>query len=59
MTCREKLAIERPKLVTKGYFTGCPHDYGYTPVPNYCDYCDHELQIINCERCWEREVEEK
>lgn len=58
MTCLEKLRIEHPELLSDQYTgcTGCPHGYGYAKIPNYC--CDINTIEQNCEKCWNREVEE-
>lgn len=60
MTCKEKLAIERPEKIKEdeyGECIGCPHTYGYrSDRPEYC----HNEKIsrdIRCIRCWNREIE--
>lgn len=56
MTCREKMAIERPKAVDDeclGGCNGCPHTYGYAKKPEWCKRTEE-----NCTKCWDREVEE-
>ena len=61
MTCREKLEIEHPELVSDGYTGGCarcPDDYGYAVTPGYCgDIYIHTIDQ-GCKECWDREVEE-
>ena len=59
MTCREKLAIERPEELDSeclGGCNGCPHTYGYAREPEWCD--DNNITDEKCRRCWDREVEE-
>lgn len=50
MTCREKLAKEKPECVGPygGGCKGCPHDYGYAKKQ-----CNHK-----CRECWDRPVEQ-
>ena len=58
MTCREKLAIERPEELDNeclGGCDGCPHTYGYAKEPEWCD--DNNITDEKCRRCWDREVE--
>ena len=58
MTCREKLAIEHPEEIDPerlGGCKGCPHQYGYAKVPEWCD--DNNFTDEKCRRCWDREVE--
>lgn len=55
MTCREKLKLEYPDCVGEifaGGCDGCPRDYGYLALPNYCIGGDEE----GCTKCWDREV---
>lgn len=50
MTCREKLKIEYPKYIDERYSggcNGCPHDYGYLPMPDRCSE-------TTCTECWDR-----
>lgn len=58
MTCREKLAMERPeefKKFANGCCKGCPSGYGYLPDPPNCvDDWDW-----NCNDCWDREIPEE
>lgn len=59
MTCREKLAMEHPPAANSsenGGCAGCPHDWGYLPVPaQSCADCgDYE-----CTECWNREIPEQ
>ena len=55
MTCREKLAIERPEELDSeclGGCVGCPHAYGYAKKPKVCKPSEEK-----CTKCWDREVE--
>lgn len=56
MTCREKLAKERPECISDKYAGGCkfcPHHYEYLHKPYYCrGYSDDET----CAKCWNREI---
>ena len=55
MTCREKLAMERPEKVDRkrlGGCVGCPHTYGYAKKPEGCENVG-----FSCWECWDREVE--
>ena len=57
MTCREKLQQEHPELVDDkwiGGCDGCPDEYGYLEVPDFCG--GHEKA---CTRCWDREIKEE
>lgn len=52
MTCREKLAMEHPELIShafSGGCKGCPDDYGY--MDRISDCC-----ISKCYECWDREI---
>ena len=55
MTCKEKLAADRPYLteVELGYIIkeACPDTYGYLPEPSHCMPRSDE-----CKRCWDREI---
>lgn len=57
MTCREKLKAEHPEYVvgngTADDCCGCPHNYGYLPVPVGCGV------HVSCTECWNREIPEK
>lgn len=56
MTCREKLAMEHPELISNefdGGCYGCPYDYGYLHKPDYCNF-GHET----CTICWNRTIPE-
>lgn len=56
MTCREKLAMDRPEEVDSGYVGGCsccPSAYGYAKDPEWCKTTE-EI----CRKCWDREAEE-
>ena len=58
MTCREKLAMERPEELDNerlGGCDGCPHTYGYAKEPEWCD--DNNFTDEKCRRCWDREVD--
>ena len=55
MTCREKLAIERPEEIDPACFGGCndcPMSYGYAKKPEYCRPGEE-----TCTKCWDREVD--
>ncbi len=58
MKCREKLKMEKPEKVCKGYVggcIGCPSDYGYLSNPDYCrNSCG--LSEERCNKCWDREI---
>lgn len=49
MTCKEKLKIEHPDLVSSPvdrYIAGCcgcPDDYGYAKRPEYCNDGDKNI----------------
>lgn len=52
MTCRERLANEKPEMVNAQHIGGCfscPHEYGYLDKPEYCSFA-------NCYKCWDREI---
>ena len=54
MTCREKLKLERPEMVTSaepGGAKGCPWMYGYLPPYQGCG-------TESCDACWNREIPE-
>ena len=58
MTCREKLALEYPKLIHPffdGGCAGCPHEYGYLERPDYCDTSSYH-NMFRCGECWSREI---
>lgn len=60
MTCREKLALERPELVSFQYdggCYGCPDDYGYLPDPEHCE--GYSAYPDKCTKCWDREIPEE
>lgn len=58
MTCREKLAKEHPELRDSRISeVGCPHKYGYLPIPDGCGECGWEG--ITCAACWDREIPEQ
>lgn len=56
MTCREKIALERPDCIDSECLGGvedCPNSYGYMEKPQYCDLgSTPEL----CAKCWDREI---
>ena len=57
MTCREKLAIERPEHINDACDGGCwacPSTYGYLPDPLSCKTDDQD-----CTECWDREIPEE
>ena len=56
MTCREKLAIEKPACIQPGQpggCFGCPHMYGYLKMPLYCKQ-RFILGPAVCTACWDR-----
>ena len=55
MTCREKLLIDYPENSEERMNDTCPDDYGYASEPKYCKPF---VGAEECERCWNREVEE-
>lgn len=55
MTCREKLEIEYPEDANTRLIGDCPDDYGYAGEPKYCNPF---VGAEECERCWNRVVEE-
>ena len=58
MTCREKLKLEHPENVRKEYkgeCYGCPAQYGYSDMPDYCVLGGDE---DTWRRCWDREIPE-
>lgn len=58
MTCREKLVKEYPELRDSTISdVGCPHNYGYLPIPDGCGECGWEG--ITCAACWDREIPEQ
>ena len=60
MTCRERLKIENPYLVSAKYFggcLGCPSLYGYLECPDYCKDISISLRK-RCTMCWDREIPE-
>ena len=64
MTAREKLAIEYPEQlddVEPGGCIGCPNDYGYLPVFEFCTNNDdrHGDLFERCKKCWDREIPEE
>ena len=59
MTCREKLQLEHPEFVGDFYdagCNGCPHHYGYLPIPDGCG--SGGWDGITCTACWDREIPE-
>ena len=56
VTCREKIALERPDCIDSeclGGVESCPNNYGYMEKPQYCDLgSTPEL----CAKCWDREI---
>lgn len=62
MTCREKLAKERPDSVNDKYLggcNGCPRTWGYLPDPPYCKCHEDGKKIAYheiCSACWDREI---
>lgn len=56
MTCREKLKLEHPTCVDDrncGGCYGCPSEYGYLGIP---EYCPHHSDTNACTKCWDREI---
>ena len=56
MTCREKIALERPDCISSeciGGVEGCPKGYGYMEAPQYCD-SGYTPEL--CTKCWDREI---
>lgn len=59
MTCREKLKKEHPTCVGDrncGGCYGCPSEYGYLGIP---EYCNHHSDTNACTKCWDREIPEE
>ena len=57
MTCKEKLSLEHPECISPNEYggcTGCPHEYGYMGVPEYC--AEGRNDIGQCDDCWDREI---
>ena len=57
MTCREKLKMEHPELVSDEFLIeciGCPSDYDYLDTHDFFDYCSKH----SCEQCWDTEIDE-
>ena len=57
MTVKEYAAKTKPELIDPtcvGGVQGCPSDYGFLPVPEWCK-CD----VTSCTRCWNREILEE
>lgn len=58
MTCREKLKKEHPTCIDDrncGGCFGCPSEYGYLGIP---EYCPHHSDANACTKCWNREIPE-
>lgn len=56
MTCREKLAMDRPDCINHdslGGCYGCPNSYGYLDRPEFCSFTGGDDM---CTRCWDREI---
>ena len=56
MTCREKLTKDEPSKVDQCYMggaSGCPHSYGYLPIPKIGP---DGVCLITCVECWDREI---
>lgn len=61
MTCREKLAKEKPEFIIPnrpGGCYGCPHLYGYLSKPSYCSKI-FVYGAVLCKMCWDREIPEE
>lgn len=55
MKCRKRLEIEHPKNAFGALNVGCPDDYGYAEVPEWCG--DQSKAFPSqCRACWDREV---
>lgn len=57
MTCKEKLSLEHPECISPNEYggcVGCPHEYGYMGVPDYC--AEGRNDIGQCDDCWNREI---
>ena len=63
MTCREKLAMERPRCVRYDAIGGadqCPHTYFRVDMPDYCPFKNgRDANDEDCGRCWDREIPEE
>lgn len=62
MTCKELIAIEYPEKLDSNCLAGvegCPHKYGYTTEPKYCNGPVTNPSEEHCEACWDREVPNK
>lgn len=62
MTCKELIAIEYPEKLDSSCLAGvegCPHKYGYTTEPKYCNGPVTNPSEEHCEACWDREVPNK
>lgn len=58
-TCIERLRREHPdKIKPNGRPKLCPYIYGYAPRHQPCVYKDKECRHVDCEKCWDRPVEE-
>lgn len=61
MTCRERLAIERPDRIapnSPGGCYACPCTYGYLERPEYCRDASNKAGE-RCDECWDREIPEE
>lgn len=60
MTCKERLSVEYPNMVTilaAGGCYGCPDTYGYLPSPSNCPGPDNVFaHCSECDVCWNREI---
>lgn len=57
MTCREKMMLEHPDDVKRGWVggvAGCPHHVGYLAKPEGCTGEKYDGDI--CRQCWDREL---
>ena len=61
MTCRERLAVERPDKISSdspGGCYACPCTYGYLGRPEYCNDASNKAGD-RCGECWDREIPEE
>lgn len=57
MTCKEKLMLEDPAMITShGIAPGCPADHGYLGAPSDCPWPYRHAKT--CLECWDREIPE-
>lgn len=58
MTCREKLKLEHPELISSSNVVfGCPSHYGYLADPR--DEEGHiQCRLTGCTACWDRDIDD-